>query len=60
MYKPPPFSTTDFLREASRIGVTPSNAMKIAEKLYMSGLISYLKVESKLKTLHSIIAAHIL
>ena len=46
VYKPPPFSTTDFLREASRIGVTPSNAMKIAEKLYMSGLISYPRTDN--------------
>ncbi len=46
VYKPPPFSTTDFLREASRIGITPSNAMKIAEKLYMSGLISYPRTDN--------------
>jgi DNA topoisomerase-1 len=46
VYKPAPFSTTDFLREASRIGVTPSNAMKIAEKLYMSGLISYPRTDN--------------
>ncbi len=46
VYKPIPFSTTDFLREASRIGVTPSNAMKIAEKLYMSGLISYPRTDN--------------
>ena len=46
VYKPPPFSTTDFLREASRIGVTPSNAMKIAEKLYMSGLRSYPRTDN--------------
>ena len=46
VYRPPPFSTTDFLREASRIGVSPSNAMKIAEKLYMSGLISYPRTDN--------------
>jgi DNA topoisomerase-1 len=46
VYRPAPFSTTDFLREASRIGVTPSNAMKIAEKLYMSGLISYPRTDN--------------
>ncbi len=46
VYRPSPFSTTDFLREASRIGVSPSNAMKIAEKLYMSGLISYPRTDN--------------
>ena len=46
VYKPIPFSTTDFLREASRTGVSPSNAMKIAEKLYMNGLISYPRTDN--------------
>ncbi|WP_287954730.1 DNA topoisomerase I [Acidiplasma sp.] len=46
VYKPVPFSTTEFLREASRLGITPSNAMKVAEKLYMSGLISYPRTDN--------------
>ncbi|MEM0139510.1 MAG: DNA topoisomerase I [Ferroplasma sp.] len=46
VYKPIPFSTTDFLREASRMGISPSNAMKIAEKLYMDGLISYPRTDN--------------
>ncbi len=46
VYKPIPFSTTDFLREASRIGISPSNAMKIAERLYMDGIISYPRTDN--------------
>ena len=46
IYKPPPFNTTEFLREASRIGVLPSRAMKIAESLYMRGLISYPRTDN--------------
>jgi DNA topoisomerase-1 len=46
IYKPSPFNTTEFLREASRIGVLPSRAMKIAESLYMRGLISYPRTDN--------------
>lgn len=46
IYKPPPFNTTEFLREASRIGVVPSKAMKIAESLYTRGLISYPRTDN--------------
>lgn len=44
--KPPPFNTTEFLREASRIGVSPAKAMKIAESLYTRGLISYPRTDN--------------
>lgn len=44
--RPPPFSTTDFLREASRIGVQPGKAMKIAENLYVKGYISYPRTDN--------------
>ena len=44
--RPPPFNTTEFLREASRIGVTPSRAMNIAENLYMRGFISYPRTDN--------------
>lgn len=44
--KPPPFNTTEFLREASRIGVNPSRAMKIAETLYTRGIISYPRTDN--------------
>lgn len=46
IFKPPPFNTTEFLREASRIGVPPSKAMSIAESLYMKGLISYPRTDN--------------
>ncbi|MCD4798669.1 MAG: DNA topoisomerase I, partial [Methanosarcinales archaeon] len=38
---PTPFNTTEFIRAASSIGFTASNAMRIAENLYMEGFISY-------------------
>jgi DNA topoisomerase-1 len=41
--KPPtPFNTTAFSAEASsRLGITPSRAMRLAEDLYMDGYVSY-------------------
>ena len=44
--KPSPFNTTDFLREASRIGVPPAKAMSIAELLYTRGYISYPRTDN--------------
>ena len=46
IYKPIPFNTTEFLREASRIGVVPAKAMNIAESLYNRGLISYPRTDN--------------
>ena len=46
IYKPPPFNTTEFIREASRIGVNPARAMKIAEDLYTRGYISYPRTDN--------------
>ncbi len=47
MVSPPtPFSTTSFLATASSIGFSASNAMRIAEGLYMEGLISYPRVDN--------------
>ncbi|MEA2054313.1 MAG: DNA topoisomerase I [Candidatus Thermoplasmatota archaeon] len=45
-YPPSPFDTTSFLREASRLGFTAASAMKIAESLYMKGLISYPRTDN--------------
>ncbi|MDD5417496.1 MAG: DNA topoisomerase I [Candidatus Nanoarchaeia archaeon] len=40
--KPPaPFNTTSFLSAASNIGFSVANAMRLAESLYLKGLISY-------------------
>jgi DNA topoisomerase-1 len=46
--KPPaPFNTTAFSAEASsRLGITPSRAMRIAEDLYMDGFISYPRTDN--------------
>ncbi len=44
--KPPPFNTTEFLREVSKIGISPARAMRIAESLYTSGLISYPRTDN--------------
>ena len=46
IYKPSPFNTTEFMREASRIGIMPGRAMKIAESLYVRGFISYPRTDN--------------
>jgi DNA topoisomerase-1 len=43
---PSPFSTTSFLESASYIGISAARAMKVAEELYMSGLISYPRTDN--------------
>jgi DNA topoisomerase I len=43
---PAPFNTTAFLAASAGLGVSPSNAMRIAEGLYMQGLISYPRVDN--------------
>jgi len=43
---PAPFNTTAFLAAAAGSGVSPANAMRIAEGLYMEGLISYPRVDN--------------
>ena len=44
--KPLPFNTTSFLRAATAIGFTAGNAMRIAESLYQSGIISYPRTDN--------------
>jgi DNA topoisomerase-1 len=46
--KPPtPYNTTAFSTDAfSRLGITPANAMRIAEDLYMDGFISYPRTDN--------------
>ncbi len=44
--RPAPFNTNEFLREASRIGISPANAMRIAESLYNRGYISYPRTDN--------------
>src|SRR5688572_28686625 len=46
--KPPtPYNTTAFTTDASsRLGITPSAAMRIAEDLYMDGFISYPRTDN--------------
>ncbi len=43
---PPPFSTTTFLQAASQQGISTVLAMKLAEELYVSGLISYPRTDN--------------
>ena len=43
---PTPFNTTDYLREASRLGLTAPQAMMVAELLYMNGYISYPRTDN--------------
>lgn len=45
-YPPPPFNTTVFLAEASKRGLTASQAMKTAEDLYTNGYISYPRTDN--------------
>jgi DNA topoisomerase I len=46
--KPPtPLNTTAFTTDASsRLGITPASAMRVAEDLYMQGLISYPRTDN--------------
>jgi DNA topoisomerase-1 len=46
IYRPVPFSTTEFLRDANRIGISVERAMAIAETLYQHGNISYPRTDN--------------
>ncbi len=46
IYRPIPFSTTEFLRDANRLGVSVERAMAIAETLYQHGKISYPRTDN--------------
>ncbi len=43
---PTPFNTTTFLTSAASLGISPARSMRIAENLYMNGLISYPRVDN--------------
>jgi DNA topoisomerase-1 len=43
---PAPFDTTQFTQEATKQGLTAENAMKLAEELYMRGIISYPRTDN--------------
>jgi len=43
---PTPFDTTAYIVAASRLGLSASNAMRIAEELYMNGYISYPRTDN--------------
>lgn len=45
-YPPAPFNTTQFLSEASRMGISAARAMAVAERLYNDGLISYPRTDN--------------
>jgi len=42
----PPFNTTQFLSEATKLGMSASQAMRTAENLYTAGWISYPRTEN--------------
>lgn len=46
IFKPVPFSTTEFLRDANRLGISVEKAMAIAETLYQHGKISYPRTDN--------------
>ena len=46
IYRPAPFSTTEFLRDANKIGISVERAMAIAETLYQHGKISYPRTDN--------------
>ncbi len=43
---PAPFNTTSLMAAASAEGMTPAQTMRVAESLYMDGLISYPRVDN--------------
>jgi DNA topoisomerase-1 len=43
---PTPFNTTGFISAANAIGLSPANAMRIAESLYTNGYISYPRTDN--------------
>jgi DNA topoisomerase-1 len=43
---PAPFNTTELQAAAAREGLTPARTMRIAETLYMNGLVSYPRVDN--------------
>ncbi len=43
---PTPFNTTALMAAAASEGLTPARTMQVAEKLYLSGLISYPRVDN--------------
>ncbi len=45
-WPPSPFNTTKFLSDANKIGLSPSQAMRVAENLYTAGWISYPRTEN--------------
>jgi len=45
-YPLPPFNTTMFLMEATKLGLSAARAMKVAEDLYTAGYISYPRTDN--------------
>ena len=43
---PPPFSTTTFLQASTYLNLSAPQAMKLAEELYMDGLVSYPRTDN--------------
>jgi len=45
-HRPPPFNTTSFLAEATRLGLSAARAMSLAEDLYRAGHLSYPRTDN--------------
>lgn len=45
-HPPPPFNTTSFLRDGTKLGLTASRVMSVAEGLYTRGYISYPRTDN--------------
>lgn len=45
-HRPPPYNTTSFLADATRLGLSAVRAMAIAESLYRSGQLSYPRTDN--------------
>jgi len=45
-HRPPPFNTTSFLAEATRLGLSAAKAMAVAEDLYRAGRLSYPRTDN--------------
>ena len=43
---PAPFNTTSFLKDATKLGLTASKAMSVAEDIYTRGFISYPRTDN--------------
>ncbi|MET1160732.1 MAG: reverse gyrase [Thermoprotei archaeon] len=51
---PPPYTTDELLRDASKLGLSATKTMKLAQELFESGLITYHRTSSHYVSSHGI------